>query len=117
MTTGRTGNLVPIGRFSQICRLTITALRHYDDLGLLKPALVDPQSGYRYYSLEQVAAAELIRTLRAVEMPLDEIGAVLRAADPAIAQVALSRHRDRLLERGRQKPVGPTARGSRAARP
>jgi DNA-binding transcriptional MerR regulator len=99
MAAERRGNLVPIGRFSQICRLTIKALRHYDELGLLKPALVDPQSGYRYYSFGQVAAAGLIRTLRAAEMPLEEIGAVLRAADPGIVRAHLARHRDHLQAR------------------
>lgn len=93
------GNLVPIGRFAQISRLTIKALRHYDDLGLLKPAHTDPASGYRYYSLGQIAAAELIRTLRATEMPLDEIGAVLCEADPAAVRAQLVRHEARLAER------------------
>jgi DNA-binding transcriptional MerR regulator len=41
-------NLLPIGRFSEICRLSISALRHYDDLGLLPPAAVGPDTGYRY---------------------------------------------------------------------
>ncbi len=40
-------NLVPIGRFSTICRLSLKALRLYDEMGLLRPALVDPGSGYR----------------------------------------------------------------------
>ena len=46
-------NLVPIGRFSKICRLTVKALRLYDELSLLRPAMVDTQSGYRFYSLAQ----------------------------------------------------------------
>ena len=92
-------NLVPIGRFSRVCRLTVKALRHYDELGLLKPVLVDPHSSYRYYSLEQAEAAETIRILRALEMPLEEIGAVLREEDPAAARARLHRHRDRLEER------------------
>jgi DNA-binding transcriptional MerR regulator len=44
-------NLLPIGRFSQLTRLTIKALRLYDELGLLRPAYVDPDTAYRYYSL------------------------------------------------------------------
>lgn len=92
-------NLVPIGRFSRVCRLTVKALRHYDELGLLKPVLVDPHSGYRYYSLEQAEAAETIRVLRALEMPLEEIGAVLREGDGEAACAHLDRHRRRLEER------------------
>lgn len=90
------GNLVPIGRFSQICRLTVKALRHYDDLGLLKPALVDPQSGYRYYSLGQVAVADRIRALRAIDMPLEEIAAALREDDPAALSARLTVQQRRL---------------------
>jgi DNA-binding transcriptional MerR regulator/predicted transcriptional regulator YdeE len=93
---GVAGNLVPIGRFSQICRLTIKALRYYDDQGLLKPALVDPQSGYRYYGLGQVAVAERIRALRAIDMPLEEIAAALREADPVAISARLTVHQRRL---------------------
>jgi DNA-binding transcriptional MerR regulator len=64
---------VQIGRFSRLTGLTVKALRHYDDLGLLKPAEVDPETGYRTYAAEQVERAELIRLLRQLEVPLDEI--------------------------------------------
>src|SRR5262245_27047057 len=93
---GVAGNLIPIGRFSQICRLTIKALRYYDDLGLLKPALVDPQSGYRYYGLGQVAVAERIRALREIDMPLEEIAAAQRETDPAAVSARLTVHKERL---------------------
>ena len=56
--------LVPIGRFSEATRLSVKALRHYDDIGLLRPAVTDPQSGYRYYRLGQANRAEAIRQLR-----------------------------------------------------
>lgn len=91
--------LVPIGRFSTICRLTIKALRHYDEIGLLDPSLVDPHSGYRYYHLDQVPTALLIRTLRAAEMPLSEIGVVIGAPDSDAARTLLLRQRQRLHER------------------
>lgn len=92
------GALVPIGRFSAICRLTIKALRHYDELGLLRPAFVDPRSGYRYYRLDQVATADLIRTLRAAEMPLDEIGTIVGSPAAAEAQIVIARQRQRLRD-------------------
>ena len=41
-------DLLPIGRFARATRLSVKALRHYDELGLLRPAFVDPSSGYRY---------------------------------------------------------------------
>jgi DNA-binding transcriptional MerR regulator len=90
-------NLLPIGRFSEICRLSIPALRHYDELGLLPPAAVDPDTGYRYYSVSQAADADRIRTLRFLEMPLPEIKAIL-AGDKKQTKRILEGHRRRLLE-------------------
>ncbi len=91
-------NLLPIGRFSQITRLSIRMLRHYDELGLLRPALTDPDSGYRYYSLAQAADAEKIRLLRALEMSLEEIRELL-SASPEDLQARLLQHKTRLETR------------------
>jgi DNA-binding transcriptional MerR regulator len=92
-------NLVPIGRFSELTGLTIRALRLYDKLGLLHPAVVDSKTGFRYYSLAQVADAQHIRLLRSLEMPLDEIGLLLDTADPEAWRASLARHQRRLEER------------------
>jgi DNA-binding transcriptional MerR regulator len=89
-------NLLPIGRFSEMCRLSIPALRHYDELGLLPPAAVDPDTGYRYYSMAQAVDADRIRTLRFLEMPLPEIRAIL-AGDPQRTRTVLEGHRQRLI--------------------
>src|SRR5829696_10227453 len=81
-------------------RLSVKALRHYDELGLLRPAWVDPSSGYRYYRPAQANQAEAIRILRSVDMPLEEIGAVLAdggGGEPVAA--GLRRHRERLEAR------------------
>ena len=90
--------LVAIGRFSRISRLSIKALRLYDELGLLAPAWVDPATGYRYYRPGQANRAEAIRVLRAVDMPLDEIRELLADDDPDTAAKRLSAHRERLEE-------------------
>ena len=79
-------------------RLSIKALRRYDEQELLKPAWVDPTSGYRYYSPGQAAKAEAIRTLRRTDMPLGEIRQVLNAA-PDVAGNLMKTHRDRIAER------------------
>lgn len=92
-------NLVPIGRFAKLTQLTVKALRLYDKSGLLRPAAVGFQSGFRYYSLDQVPMAAQIRLLRSLEMPLEEIGILLRAANPGTAHACLARHRRRLEER------------------
>ena len=92
-------NLVPIGRFSKICRLSISALRYYDEQGLLQPAVVDPDSSYRYYRLSQVRVAETIRLLRALEMPLEDVHQYLCEQDPVAVKQLLNRHQRRLEER------------------
>ena len=89
--------LVPIGRFSAICRLSQKALRLYDEMGLLRPAWVDPDSGYRYYALAQAVEAERIRLLRSLEVPLEDIAEFLH--DPTGSKRVLDRHRRRLESR------------------
>ena len=87
--------LLSIGRFAQLAGLTAKALRHYDELGLLRPAYVDDFTGYRWYSLEQARDAVAIRRLRAFELPLDEIAEVLRG-DDALLRERLAVQRARL---------------------
>lgn len=91
--------MVPIGRFSKMTRLSVKALRLYDEIGLLRPAWVDDSSGYRYYEPVQANRAEAIRILRSVDMPLDEIHEILDIEDPSEAKAALKRHHDRLTTR------------------
>lgn len=64
---------MPIGRFSKSCRLTIKALRHYDEIGLLKPCFVDPDSGYRFYARHQARDAVMIGMLRSLDIPIPVI--------------------------------------------
>ncbi|HLE04088.1 MAG TPA: helix-turn-helix domain-containing protein, partial [Anaerolineales bacterium] len=92
-------NLVPIGRFSRVCRLSIKALRYYDELGLLRPAAVDPDSGYRYYSLAQAVEAEVIQVLRSLDVPLEDVRQLLREREPAAIRKRLELHRLRVEER------------------
>jgi DNA-binding transcriptional MerR regulator len=75
--------LMPIGRFARRCRLSVKQLRHYDELGLLRPAWTDPGSGYRYYRAEQARQALSIGLLRSLDVPLPAIGQVLAGTDVA----------------------------------
>jgi DNA-binding transcriptional MerR regulator len=88
-----------IGRFSRLTGLSVKALRLYGELGLLPPASVDPQTGYRSYSVEQVERAESIRLLRRLELPLDEIAAILAADDPTRTRELLLGHQRRMATR------------------
>jgi DNA-binding transcriptional MerR regulator len=95
----RVEELLPIGRFSRMSRLSIKTLRVYGKFGRLIPSRVDPSSGYRYYRASQARRAEAIRILRAVDMPLDEIREVLAEHDPEFTTKQLAMHRERLAER------------------
>ena len=67
-----------IGEFSKLGRVTVDTLRHYDALGLLKPAKVDPITGYRYYSARQLMSLNRIVALKEVGFSLDEIARILQ---------------------------------------
>lgn len=87
--------LMPIGRFARSCRLSIKALRHWDEQGLLAPAHVDVGSGYRYYSRAQAPVALAIGMLRSLGLGLPAIRAIL-AAEPAARQQLLADEADRM---------------------
>lgn len=76
-----------IGEFGRRAQLSRKALRLYDERGLLVPARIDPDSGYRYYNRSQIARARRIRLLRLMQMPLDRLALVLDAweMDPSTA--------------------------------
>lgn len=66
-------NLFRIGDVAKMFHLSVSSLRHYEDIGLVLPAYISPESGYRYYSTEQFEILNTIRYLRALDMPLSEI--------------------------------------------
>jgi len=83
--------LLSIGRFARMSGLTIDALRHYDELGLLRPAAVDPDTGYRRYGTDQLADARRIGWLRSLDLPLDRIAAWLAPAATEDSRAAILR--------------------------
>jgi DNA-binding transcriptional MerR regulator len=87
---------ISIGDFSRMTHLSVKALRHYHDVGLLEPAEIDPASGYRYYTLAQVGTAQVIRRLRDLDMPLEDIWALLSAPDVAARNRTMLTHLERL---------------------
>jgi DNA-binding transcriptional MerR regulator len=61
-----------IGRFSTLGRITIKTLRYYDEIGLLRPARVDPTTGYRYYAAAQLDALNRILVFKDLGFSLRE---------------------------------------------
>jgi DNA-binding transcriptional MerR regulator len=78
-------NLMPIGECAQASRLSQKALRLYGENGVLTPAWVDPDNGYRYYRADQLRVATLIALLRRAGVPLVEIRSFLR--EPSVERL------------------------------
>ncbi|MFC4022143.1 MerR family transcriptional regulator [Micromonospora sp. GCM10011542] len=84
-----------IGELARASGLTVSALRFYDSAGVLTPALVDPVTGYRWYTDDQVRPARLVAGLRRVGMPVAEIARAVRS-EPAVVHRLLDAHLRRL---------------------
>jgi DNA-binding transcriptional MerR regulator len=97
--------LLPIGRFARLTGLTVKALRHYDELGLLRPAAVDADTGYRFYAPAQVVGADTIRHLRRLELPLDDVRTLLETDDPEVVRRVLVAHQRRTAWRAAELKI------------
>jgi DNA-binding transcriptional MerR regulator len=95
----RPDDLLAIGRFARLAGLSVGALRHYDEVDLLRPARIDPDTGYRSYRRDQLDTARTIVRLRDLEVPLDTIRAYLVADDPADRRRLMADHRRRIEAR------------------
>lgn len=82
-----------ISEFARRCRLPISTLRYYDKIGLLTPSAVDPATGYRHYTVDQLASAVLIARLRAIGTAPGEIAEALTGGERAAAVFAAERLR------------------------
>ena len=91
-----------IGAFSRLTHLSVKTLRYYHDVGLLEPAVVDPDSGYRYYQPGQAHSAHLVRRFRDLGLPVADVKAVLAAPDLTARDAILAGHLDRMREQLRQ---------------
>lgn len=87
MLVGVDEELLPIGQFARLGRLSVKQLRRYDELGLLRPAYVDGETGYRYYRASQARAALSIGLLRSMDVPLAVVGQVLSGVEGALEGV------------------------------
>jgi DNA-binding transcriptional MerR regulator len=85
-----------IGDFSRMTHLSVKALRHYHDIGLLEPVAVDRDSGYRLYDAGQVPTAQVIRRLKDLGMGLDDVKRVLQAPDLDSRNRAIVEHLHRM---------------------
>ena len=90
------GARVSIGDFSVMTSLSRKALRHYHDIGILEPALVDSQTGYRFYDTGQVDHAHIIRRFRSLGMSIPDIKALLSTDDAAARTEIITTHLEQM---------------------
>lgn len=73
--------VLSIGEFSNICKVSTKTLRYYAEIGLLEPSEVNPENGYRYYSIEQLKTMLFINRLKSYSFSLDEIKKILHTEE------------------------------------
>jgi DNA-binding transcriptional MerR regulator len=86
--------LLSIGAFSRASTLSVKMLRAYHEAGILVPARVDPQTGYRAYHAGQLTDAAVIRRLRSLDLPLAQVREVVEARDPDVTRRILTAHEE-----------------------
>lgn len=96
------GKLLSIGEMARLNRISIPTLRLYDKMGLLKPAHVDPETGYRYYSINQNARLDSIAYMKELGMSLSEIMQVLEKEDLAQIEMILSQKNEQIHQQIRE---------------
>lgn len=69
--------MLPIGEFSKLCEVSTKTLRYYDEIGLIHPDQINPENGYRYYSIGQLKRMLYINRLKSYHFSLDEIKEIL----------------------------------------
>ena len=95
--------MLKIGDFSKLSRVSIRMLRHYDEIGLLHPVKIDPESGYRYYSENQLPIVGRITALKDMGFGLTAIGDMLGIySQKDILEHCLLLKKEALLEQSRQ---------------
>lgn len=99
--------MLTIGEFAQLSRVSPRMLRHYDAIGLLRPAHIGQENGYRYYDERQLADVVRIRQLSQFGFPLSEIGALLALPE---GELALHLHRRRMAVYGELSRMRRTLR-------
>lgn len=91
--------LFSIGDVAKLFHLSVSSLRHYENVGLITPEYTDPDSGYRYYGARQFEVLNTIRYLRALDMPLAEIADFLGNRDVCRMEEKLLYQKRKVIEK------------------
>lgn len=95
----KNNELFQIGEVSRLFHVSVSILRHYDKIGLLKPEYTDEETGYRYYSTRQFECLNTIRYLRALDLPLEQISEFLQNRDTEHIAELLRRQKEEVKRR------------------
>lgn len=91
-----------IGDVAKMFHVSVGSLRHYEQAGLLKPEYIDPDTGYRYYSVRQFEVLNTIRYLRVLDMPLNQIGDFLRNREIDVMEDKLLKQKELVAQKQRE---------------
>ncbi len=94
--------LLPIGKMAALNRISISTLRLYDEKGLLKPRYIDPDTGYRYYSIDQNARLNMIVYMKELGMSLSQIRKSLEKEDISLIEELLSQKNEQIHQQMRE---------------
>lgn len=94
--------LFQIGDVAKMFHLSVGSLRHYEKIGLLEPEYVDPETGYRYYSIRQFECLNTIRYLRVLDMSLPQITGFLKNRDVSKIQEMLRKQREEVIRKQKE---------------
>ena len=95
--TEHTEVLLRIGEVTRLFNLSVGTLRHYEQMGLLDPAHIDPASGYRYYGSRQLSTLNTISHLRVLDLPLAQIREFVTTRDVDLMQRQLAQQQEDLV--------------------
>lgn len=97
--------LFQIGDVARMFHISTGSLRHYEQVGLLKPEYIDQDTGYRYYSVRQFEILNTIRYLRALDMPLEQIDDFLKNRDIDVIEDKLMKQKELVARKQRELAI------------
>lgn len=95
----RKADLFKIGEVAEMFHLSVGTLRHYEQLGLITPEYTNPNTGYRYYSVRQFERLNIIRYLRALDLPIAQISDYLNNRDARTITGKLQHQKELLIQK------------------
>ncbi len=94
-------DIYSIGETAKINDVSIKSLRHYDEIGLLKPRYTDPNNGYRYYTYDQFSFIDKIKRYKSIGMPLKDLKEIFQTKDLSLIESFLRQQEKNLEEEQR----------------